>query len=137
VADFATVDDIAVRLGRTLTEAEANLSEQVIELTSGMIRDAAGQDADWDPTPVPALFTAICIDKVLIVASNPNLLTSEVKTLGDAERRRDFAHSDGLALTDEEIRKIKRLISGSTFVAATLTSPYSGDPADEFPELEL
>lgn len=129
---FATTGDVATRLGRALTTAETAMAAQVIELVTGEIALVLGEDAAWAEalTPVPAYFKGLCIDKVLKVGTNPNLVQSISEQLGAHATSKTFPQGvGGVALTPDEIRQVRRVYSGSSFKSLTLETPYSGDSA--------
>ena len=111
---FATADDVAARLGRELTIAEENLVEAVVEQVTDLIADAVGQDADWaaDLDPVPAVLTAICVEKAIAVGSNPNGVASRSETLGSFSSSETFRKDSGLYLTPLEERLARRAVLG-------------------------
>jgi hypothetical protein len=136
---FATAEDVAVRFGRDLTDAETAMVEQVIELVTGMIADVVGEDAAWAAAldPVPAAYKALCIEKAISVGTNPGGLRSASEVLGAYQRSETFGDETGLCLTDYERKQILRVARGGSFQSVTLESPYSGDVDDEQPELVL
>lgn len=136
---LATVGDVAIRLGRALTESEQALATQVIASVTGQVYDTTGKDADWlaDLDPVPTYLTSLCVEKVIVVGSNPLGLASESEQLGERQRSRTYqrANDGGVFLTDYERREVRRVVNGTTFAAVTYETPYSGD--DTVDELEL
>lgn len=137
---FASTDDVAVRLGRDLTEAEAAMAEQVIGLVTGAIVDAVGKDADWADAldPIPATFQAMCIDKVIAVGSNPQGLAGESETLGHHTHSKTYRWaSEGggasvVALTDAEKLIVRRIVWGTT-TSAGRTGPAILDDLYPYP----
>lgn len=113
---FATTTDVAIRLGRDLTTAEAAMAEQVIELVTGLIADAAGQAAAWAAAldPVPAYYRALCIDRVLKVGTNPNLVQSMSEQLGAYSKTKTFPRDiTGVFLTEQEERLCRQAVFGA------------------------
>ncbi len=114
---LATTDDIATRLGRSLTEPEEALSELTIELTQGLILEVAGTD---EPDPVPAYYRALCIEKTINVGANPNGLAAESESLGAWSHSQTFQRAGdiGIFLTEREEFQIRRIannaVSGSS-----------------------
>jgi hypothetical protein len=114
---LATTTDVETRLGRSLTAAEEAMAEQVLELVEGMILEITGAD---EPSPVPLYYKALCIEKVIMVGTNPNGLASESETLGAHSHSRTFQRASdiGVFLTDSEERTIRRIannkVSGSS-----------------------
>jgi len=111
---FATADDVAARLGRALTAAEETLVDAVVEQVTDLIADAVGEDADWaaDLSPVPAVLTAICVEKAISVGSNPNGVASRSETLGAFSSSENFRKDSGLYLTPLEERLARRAVLG-------------------------
>lgn len=109
---FATTSDIATRLGRSLTAAEAAMAQQVIDLVTGMIVTAAGQDDAWAAglDPIPAYYKALCIDRVMRVGVNPELVQSMTEQLGSHSTTRTFPRdaAGGVFLTDQELLLVSR-----------------------------
>lgn len=123
---FATTDDVATRLGRSLTAAEEAMAEQVIEIVEAQIIDAVDKDAAWATAlnPVPPLFKALCVEKVIVVGSNPNGLAAESKTLGQASQSRTYQRSNdaGIFLTIEEERRVRLVVFGTLVGSARVDS---------------
>ena len=67
MAEFATADDVATRLGRSLTAAEVLFCQAVIEDVTGLICDAVGEPRTWADSlsPVPGTLRTLCIEKTL------------------------------------------------------------------------
>lgn len=123
---FATVDDVATRLGRALTEAEEAMASQTIEAVTAQIVDAVDRDGAWADAldPVPGLLKALCVEKVIVVGSNPNSLAAESETLGAHSRSRTFQRSNdsGIFLTDAEQRQCRLAVYGSNSGTASSES---------------
>lgn len=118
MADFATLDELAVRLGRTsaseLTVAQQAQGELLLELSSGLIREAARQAVDWAPSPVPVILRAVCLDACRRVMTNPAGVRSESETLGAHQHA--VSYPDGasdLYLTDREAALVSFVAGGS------------------------
>jgi hypothetical protein len=127
---FATSDDVATRLGRDLTQAEVDMVDLVIEIVTGLIADAAGQTAAWAAalTPVPAYYKALCIEKAIVVGSNPNQLVSLQKQLGAYMSDKTFRPTTLFLTAEEEARILKFVpgvaVSGSARVPSLLHDVY-------------
>ena len=140
---LATAADVAVRLGRSLTAAETAMAEQVIAAVTGQIVDAVDRDAAWadglDPADVPVL-KALCVEKVIVVGTNPNGLAAESEALGAHSHSRTFQRSNdaGMFLTDQEQRLCRSAVYGTLTGSSTpraledrLTDLREGRDVDE------
>lgn len=129
---FATLQDVATRLGRSLTTPESNLAEYIIETTTGLIVEAVGRDLAWADAldPVPATLKAICVEKAIAVGTNPNQLATHTEELGVARETRTFRPGGGTAgstqpdiyLTADEERRARRAIGGPASRSVVLPS---------------
>ena len=105
---FATTADVATRLGRELTEAEAESTTAIIASVTSQIAAALDLTDDWAETlePVPALFTAMCVDKAVAALTNPSGVTSQ--TLGAfSVSYAGAAVGGGVVLTDADERRVR------------------------------
>lgn len=128
---FATPADVAVRLGRELTDAEEAFAEAVIGDVTGLIADHLGLDDDWAAAldPVPRVFKTLCVEKTILVGSNPNGLSSRSETLGAYAESESFRReAGGIQLSDDEERRVRRAYfgtnSGSSRPDSTATEVY-------------
>lgn len=123
---LASTDDIAIRLGRDLTAAEAALADQTIAAVTAQIADAVDRDLDWAEAldPVPGLLKTLCVEKVIVVGSNPNSLANESQTLGAYSHSRTFQRSNdsGVFLTDAEQRMARLAVYGTNSGSASQES---------------
>lgn len=114
---FATPADVATRLGRALSAAEQVLATQVIESVTGQIADAVDRDAAWAAAldPVPKTLKTLCVEKVIIVGTNPNGLAAESEDLGAHSYSRTFQRSNdvGIFLTENEKRLAREAVYGT------------------------
>lgn len=108
---FASADDVEMRLGRDLTDAEANQADLAIEIVSEMILEVAGTD---EPSPAPAYYRALAIEKAIGAVTNPNSLAVESEGLGAYTSSRTFQRAGdvGIFLTEREEAMIGRIASG-------------------------
>ena len=128
---FATPSDVSVRLGRALTDAEEAFAEAIIDDVTGLIAEHLGEDDAWATAldPVPRTFKTICVEKAILLGSNPNGLAARSETLGSSSESETFRReSGGIALSDEEELKIRRAYygsnSGSSRPESTATEVY-------------
>jgi hypothetical protein len=124
MANFATLNELAIRLGRAssaeLTAAQTAQGNLLLELASGLIREAAGKEFDWEPDPVPTILRAVCLDMCRRVMTNPAGVRSESETLG--AHQHSVSYPDGtsdLYLTPREVTLV-RVVSGSSGRATTI-----------------
>lgn len=134
-AAFATVAQVAQRMGRTLTSAEEAQAGQLLADATSLIADAVGQDDDWAASldPIPARLRVTCIEVAVRVLQNPLGVHSQTERLGEYQRSHTYPGTDAasLYLTADEERKCRRAVTGSLFAAVTLEGPYSGDVEDD------
>lgn len=106
--------DIAARLARTLTTAEEDQADLLLEQAIGAIADACGKDDDWsaDLTPVPAALAGIVIEVVVRTMSAPAGLRSQ--SLGQWSESYPDQLAQGMQLTDAEERRARRIVFGRT-----------------------
>lgn len=114
---LASTDDVEIRLGRDLTDAEEATAELVIEVVGEMILEIAGTD---EPDPIPAYYRALTIEKTIGAVTNPDSLASESEGLGAYTSSRTFQRAGdvGVFLTDREEAMIRRTagsVSGSSY----------------------
>lgn len=137
---FATPDDVATRLGRALTDAEEAMAAQVIEAVTAQIVDAVDQDADWATAldPVPGLLKTLCVEKVIVIGTNPNGLAAESHELGAASRSRTYQRSNdgGIFLTENE-QRLARLAVWGTLTGSGRTASAIDDVLDYADDAEL
>jgi hypothetical protein len=118
---FASTQDVADRLGRDLTAGEETSVDLLIELVTGVIAEAAGEDDAWAAalSPVPVVIKAVTVEVVCRGLANPNSLESLQETLGQHNYSARFREA-GLWLTDHEERLVRRAagtsMSGSALV---------------------
>jgi hypothetical protein len=128
---FATLDELAVRLGKEsaedFTAAEAAQGTLLIALATGIITDEVGKDAEWAAAldPVPATLRGVCLEMVARVMTNPTGARSESETLGQYQHSASYTDgAHGLAFDDAWSMMCRRVVygrlSGSSTPATTL-----------------
>lgn len=128
---------LARKLGGTpddFDDAERDRGEYLLGEASDLIRDVAGKT--WLTTDnaldaVPRRIALICVAAAARAFENPHGLTQ--RSLGDSSKSYDRTGREGgeaVYLTAEEEVAIRKAAGISSFVAVTLTSPYSADSAD-------
>lgn len=127
---FATTQDVADRMARTLSDAEDAAAELVIEVVTGLIATEAGQNAAWadELEPVPAYLRALCIEKATGVIANTENLANYSRTLGAYSESKTFPRSTdgGIVLTEAEGRMVRAAVYGSA-----IASPRVGSYLDD------
>lgn len=117
MADFATLDQLAIRLGRTgedeLTEAQRAQGALVLALASGLVRDSAGKPADWDPDPASVVLRAITLEAAARVMTNPAGVRSEAETLGQHQHSVSYPDEHGAVYLTARESKLVRGAVGS------------------------
>lgn len=123
---FADTDAVAARLGRDLTEGEEGIAESVIESITLQIAEAVDRDADWadELDPIPATFTALCVEKSIAAIANPLNVASQSETMGSWNSSQTFprAQDVGALLTAEEESRIRKAWFGQASGSARLPS---------------
>lgn len=115
---FATVDDVARRLGRaSLSESETLMAEALLDAATAVITEAAGKDDAWVEAldPVPKILKVVCVELVVRVMENPGQAARFQEQLGEYSHSQSFraaAEGGGLLLTDPE-RELVRIAAGS------------------------
>lgn len=135
---FATTNDVSDRLGRDLSEGEAQSVTYLLAAATNVIA-AAGELTDEQAValdPVPNIVQTITVELVVRAIANPNALHSFQEQLGAYSTTAVFRDLD-LLLTRNERKVIRKAFSLSSFQALTLETPYSGDTDDDWPELPL
>lgn len=81
---FASVQDVEVRIGRDLDDAEQALADYVLRATTALIAEELNHDADWVAalTPVPPTFAAVCVTRAVDAVSNPSVVQATTESLG-------------------------------------------------------
>lgn len=124
MADFATLDQLAIRLGRTsadeFTDAQAAQGAQMLELASGLIREAGGKRADWDPLPASIVLRAVCLEAAARVMTNPAGVRSEAETLG--QHQHSVSYPDGQGAPYLTLRE-EKLVRGAAGSRSATTMP--------------
>jgi hypothetical protein len=119
---WPTNADIATRLARTLTTAEEEQADLLLEQAIAAVADACGKDDDWSAalTPIPAALAGIVIEVVARAISAPVGVRSQ--SLGQWSESYPDQLAQGLQLTPAEERRARRIVFGSNSGSATLPS---------------
>lgn len=130
---FAETTDIETRLARSLTDAEGDLVEQLLESIGDEILEATGHDEDWADAldadeKIYKAFKGVSIEAVRRLLTNPSSAESLSEQLGSyshTERFREEALSAGLYLTDQERRRVRKVVYGRNVVSTRMESVIS------------
>lgn len=135
VPPLASFELLTRKLGYVPEDTEADRAEQVLDDASELIRDVAGKT--WLAAnsnaldAVPRRVTRICVESAYRAFVNPEALSQ--RTIGDSSKAYDRAGREGgeaVYLTEAEEKAVRKAAGGGSFVAVTLTSPYSADYVD-------
>lgn len=111
---FATTEDIATRLGRTLNAVEAATTSMLLDHATGLILNALGKTT---LSPTPVVVWSVCVEAVTRVLLNPAGVRSESETLGAHSHSASFTAPMGalgaLQLTQEEELRVRRAVFGT------------------------
>lgn len=132
-ATFATVDDVAARLGRTLTTTEHDTQVPfLLHMAAAVIAEAVGYDDGWAAslTPVPNLLRGMSVDLVCRAIDNPSQATQIRQQVGSYAYQAAW-DNPGLRLSDVEIRMLRRNIHGSTTASVHVASGFEREQ-DEY-----
>lgn len=113
---FATVSDIAIRMGRDLTAAEEGQASLLLTFVTNLIAGEVNKTAEWAATlsPIPTRLRVVAIEATVRVLQNPLAVRSVQEQLGAHSQSRSYADvSAGLQLTDQECRDVRRAVHGS------------------------
>lgn len=133
LASFAMLARKLGALPEDFDEPERARGEYLLDEASELIRDLAGKT--WLTTTnaldnVPRPVARVCVAAAARAFENPHGLTQ--RSIGDSSKSYDRSQREGgeiVYLTDTEERTVLKAAGVSTFVAVTLTSPYSADDA--------
>jgi len=132
---LASLALFSARLGYTPQGDEESRATACLVDASELIRDVAGEDwLNGDETAVvgvPQRVEKICIWSAKRAFENTEALSQ--RTQGDRSQSYDRARREGgeaVYLTDAEQKAVIKAAQGSSFVAVTLVSPYSGDSTE-------
>ena len=130
---FADSDDIATRAARTLSTAETNLANMLLEAVGDEILEALGRDEDWadaldDTGTTYKALHGVSIEAVTRVIANPSSaerLSEQLGSYSYSQSFRESAVSAGLYLSDLERRRIRKVVYGRNVVSSRMESVIS------------
>jgi hypothetical protein len=117
---FATTQQVAARLGRTLTTEETATAETLLDDATGLIASACDQTDSWaeDLDPVPKILSIVCRQMVHRVMLNPLGVARTQETLGEhslSTSHREAGDGPGtgnLGLTERETTLVREAVLG-------------------------
>lgn len=110
---FATAEELAARLGVTLTDAQEDQAEAALDAATAVI--AAELDAvEDDIDPVSDLLKHVTITLALRAYSNPQGLENESERLGAYQHSAGYRSGGNLELTGTERLLVRRAYFGTT-----------------------
>lgn len=116
-AQFATINDVQLRLGRDLTEAEEASVDLLLTLVTGVIYNAVDKTEEWASAldPVPTVIRGFCVELTCRALANPSGLFSKSETIGSYSYTNSFNRElpSGIALTDAETLVLRRSVWGT------------------------
>lgn len=122
---FATVSDVATRQGRTLTSAEEDSVELLLDFATAAIADAALKDDVWADAldPVPTILQGLTVELVGRALANPSGLTSLQEQIGSYQYMQSFNRDlpAAFVLTDIERRIVRRTVGSINYEVRTPT----------------
>lgn len=132
INNFASIEDVALRLGRDLTDSEESSVELLLNLASAAIRSAVDKPDDWMPDPVPDLVRGFTIELTCRAMANPEGLFSKSETIGSYSYTNSFSKDrpSGLSLTDDEVLALRRAVWKSNSGSARADSIATGLPEE-------
>lgn len=121
---WPTNAEIATRLGRTLTTAEEDQADLLLEQAVAAVADACGKDDDWADAldPIPVALAGIVIEATARAITAPIGVRSTQEQLGSYSHSESYNDqlAQGLQLTPAEERRARRIVFGSNSGSATL-----------------
>lgn len=122
---FATNADVQTRQGRTLTSAESDAVDYLLDIATAVIAQAADKDDTWAAalTPVPTIIRGLTVELVSRALDNPTGLSSLQEQIGSYQYTKSFNRGlpSGLVLTDIERQIIRRTIGSVNYSSRTPT----------------
>ena len=121
---FATADQLRIRVRLTeLTDAQLEQAEQLLDQATAAIAGAVDETDTWadELDPVPAELAGLCLDVAARAFNAPAGIRSEQTTLGSFSHNVSYpdAAAMGVALTDLETLRARRIVHGSNAAGAT------------------
>jgi hypothetical protein len=128
---FATAEDVATRLGRSLSATEAGTAEMLLAGATGLIAQAADQTDAWADAlePVPQMLAMLTIEIVARAMLNPQGASTVSEQLGAYQSTMSWTTGDGdsfgLYLSRVEERLVRRTLGLADVASLVIRSPTS------------
>lgn len=121
---FATAEQLRIRLGLAeLTTDQSARADSLLVAATAAIADAVDENDEWsdDLDPIPDALEALCLDVAARAFNAPAGIRSEQTTLGSYSHNVSYpdAAAMGVALTDAETLRVRRIVHGSNAAGAT------------------
>lgn len=129
---FATAEDVATRLARTLSDAETASAELLVDLASEVIAAACDTSVDALSAEDTPVLRVVCVELACRALANPENVAGKSEALGAYNYSKTFRGvadaSTALALTETETNLVRRavfkLLSGSSRPESTSDELY-------------
>jgi hypothetical protein len=127
---FASVEDIAARLGRVLTDLEKGAATFLLEGAQAIV-EIAVEKTEEQIVPLPPVLRFVTVEVVCRAMANPQGLASESETLGaysHTERYSGEGVSDILLTKLEELmvrRAVHGTLSGTAQTGSVVSDTYA------------
>lgn len=131
--ELATIRDVALRLGRYLTDNEEVQVHKLIWTATNSIYSSVDKPSEWVPTPDQRDFlSGLCVELVVRSMVNPHALFSLSESLGAHSVTQQFSRDvigGGMMLTAAEELAARRIVYATTTTSAR-TRSLATDVAD-------
>lgn len=126
---LASLQDVQLRLGRTLSASEVQSVTSLLDASSAVIESVVGPAADLDP--VPPVVAAVCVNMTLRGLANPMGFASDTESLGAYSKSQTYNNaSTGIEPTQAESLLLQRAIWGTTTASGRLEPTLLMDIAE-------
>lgn len=139
IATFATVADLAQRLGRDASDfsaVETGQAEMLLELATELILAEIDRDPGWADglAEVPRALRIVCLEIAVRGMANPTGARSVQKQLGSYQHSQSFSDARvGLVITDAEVLLARRAVNGTLSGSAKVESVVDDLPVRPWP----
>ena len=126
MTELATIRDVALRLGRFLSDSEEVQVNSLITSATNVIYGAVDKPLEWEPTKNQRDFlSGLCIEVVVRAMANPHALYSLTETLGQHSVTQMYSRDitgGGMMLLPAEELAARRIVYGTTSGSARTRS---------------
>jgi hypothetical protein len=124
--ELATIRDVALRLGRFLTDSEEVQVNSLIITATNNIYAAVDKPSTWEMTAdIHDFLSGLCVELVVRAMVNPHALASVSESLGEHSVTQAFSRDvpgSGLMLTSAEELAARRVVYGNNSGSARARS---------------